>query len=43
VLGRMSERQLEQALSTFRDFRTAVQAELGTSGPHRHHFDDSAD
>ena len=43
VLGRMTERQLERALSTFRDFRTAVQAELGTSGPHRHHFDDSAD
>ncbi|MCI0347333.1 MAG: MarR family transcriptional regulator [Chloroflexi bacterium] len=43
VLSRMNDRQLERALSTFRDFRIAVQAELGTSGPHRHHFDDSAD
>ena len=43
VLGRMTQRQLERALATFRDFRIAVQAELGTSGPHRHHFDDSAD
>lgn len=43
ILGRMSERQLERALTTFRDFRTAVQAELGTSGPHHHHFVDSAD
>jgi MarR family transcriptional regulator, organic hydroperoxide resistance regulator len=43
VLGRMSQRQLERALSTFRDFRIAVQAELGINGPHRHHFDDSTD
>lgn len=43
VLGRLNERQLARALETFRDFRLAVQAELGTSSaPHRHHFD-SAD
>jgi DNA-binding MarR family transcriptional regulator len=41
VLGRMNERQLARALETFRDFRIAVQAELGTSGPHRHHFENA--
>ena len=43
ALARMSDRQLERARATFRDFRIAVQAELGTTGPHRHHFVDSAD
>ncbi|HZM73285.1 MAG TPA: MarR family transcriptional regulator [Candidatus Polarisedimenticolia bacterium] len=43
ALGRMTDRQLERARLTFRDFRMAVQAELGTTGPHRHHFVDSAD
>ena len=43
VLGRLNDRQLERARSTFRDFRLAVQAELGTTTPHRHHFIDSAD
>ena len=43
ALGRLDALQLERALATFRDFRTAVQAELGTSGPHHHHFADSAD
>jgi DNA-binding MarR family transcriptional regulator len=40
---RLSTAQRQRALSTFRDLRQAVQAELGTSGPHRHHFIDSAD
>jgi DNA-binding MarR family transcriptional regulator len=43
ILGHLTERQLERALGTFRDFRIAVQAELGTSGPHHHHFVDSSD
>ena len=43
ALERLDERQLARALTTFRDFRAAVQAELGTSGPHLHHFVDSAD
>jgi DNA-binding MarR family transcriptional regulator len=43
ALRRLDRPQLERALSTFRDLRQAVQAELGTAGPHRHHFIDSAD
>ena len=43
ALGRLEWPQLERALATFRDLRQAVQAELGTAGPHRHHFIDSAD
>jgi len=43
ALERLDAGQLERALATFRDLRQAIQADLGTSGPHRHHFVDSAD
>jgi len=43
ALERLDSGQLERALATFRDLRQAIQADLGTSGPHRHHFVDSAD
>lgn len=43
ALDRLNDRQLDRALASFRDFRAAIQAELGTSGPHQHHFEDRAD
>lgn len=43
ALERLGPSQLQRALATFRDLRQAIEAELGTSGPHRHHFVDSAD
>jgi DNA-binding MarR family transcriptional regulator len=43
ALERLDTGQLERALATFRDLRQAIQADLGTSGPHRHHFVDSTD
>ena len=43
ALTRLDHAQIERALVAFRDVRAAVQAELGTTGPHHHHFVDSAD
>ena len=43
ALARLDGPQLERALEAFRDIHAAVQADLGTSGPHHHHFVDSTD
>lgn len=43
ALARLDPAQLARALAAFSDIRVAVQADLGTSGPHHHHFVDSTD
>ena len=43
IFGRLDPEQLARVLASFRDIRTAVEAESGTAGDHHHHFVDSTD
>lgn len=43
VLGRLDDEQLARVFAAFKDIRSALEAETGSSGHHRHHFVDGAD
>jgi DNA-binding MarR family transcriptional regulator len=43
ILGRLGDEQLARAFAAFRDIRSAIEAESGSTGRHHHHFVDSAD
>ena len=43
ILGRLGDEQLARVFAALRDIRSAIEADPGSSGHHRHHFVDSAD